>query len=802
MLYRKILLSFVFTFVCSLIYAQESGTISGTVKENEEEITGATVLIKSTKIGTVTNHKGHYEIIDVKPGNYTIMVSYMGYITESRSITLNPGQKLRLNFLMNRDLKQLDNVAIAGKTESRKAKESGFAVNSIELKQYANTTNDLNQILNRSSGVKVREQGGLGSDFEFSINGLSGGHIKYFIDGIPMESYGSGMTLNNIPVNLAERVEVYKGVVPAYLGSDALGGAVNIITKRNKGKSIDASYSIGSFNTHRAALAGSFTDKKTGITTNINSYYNFSDNNYFMYNNPTANVKLRIPNETNDDYINIDKARRFHDGFESLMAQAEVGVADKKWADIFVAGITYTSNFKERQTGANQERVIGAITNKGYNIIPSIRFRKENLLIEGLSASIFANFSQNKDIVTDTSGMTYSWDGRALARNGATSNIGSELSGEKKSINHLTGHYTLAQINLGYTISENHIINLNHNYSRTYREGYNEIDPYNHSYDRSNSLNNNVTGLSYQQQFLNNRLSNNIFTKLFSMNSKIYDKDNIASNKSKQYLGYGAASSYKINKYIGIKASYEHAYRLPSLVELYGNRIEILGNPNLKPESSDNYNLGLYFTKTLGKGQFWAEASTYYRDANNFILSTPSAGGGLEGSYSQSYNAEGIIVNGFDGELRYDYNRTVMVMINLTYQNAVNRQRYASGTVREDSRYMSRIPNQPWLYGNFDLSIGKDDVLGKFTRLQFNWFTQFINDYSTDWSKLGNPQSNTYIPRQWIQNSTITYSTHSGRYNISLEGRNLTNMIAYDQFKLQKPGRSFFLKLRYAIQQN
>jgi len=91
--------------------------------------------------------------------------------------------------------------------------------------------------------------------------------------------------------------------------------------------------------------------------------------------------------------------------------------------------------------------------------------------------------------------------------------------------------------------------------------------------------------------------------------------------------------------------------------------------------------------------------------------------------------------------------------------------------------------------------------VGKKTRLQFNWYTQFVNDYSTDWSKLGSPESNTYIPRQWIQNAVITYSRDSGKYNISLEGRNLTNMIAYDQFKLQKPGRSFFIKLRYAIQQ-
>lgn len=60
---------------------------------------------------------------------------------------------------------------------------------------------------------------------------------------------------------MAERIEVYKGVVPISLGGDALGGAVNIVTKQNMRKYIDASYSIGSFNTHKASFSGRFANK-------------------------------------------------------------------------------------------------------------------------------------------------------------------------------------------------------------------------------------------------------------------------------------------------------------------------------------------------------------------------------------------------------------------------------------------------------------------------------------------------------------------------------------------------------------
>ena len=223
-----------------------------------------------------------------------------------------------------------------------------------------------------------------------------------------------------------------------------------------------------------------------------------------------------------------------------------------------------------------------------------------------------------------------------------------------------------------------------------------------------------------------------------------------------------------------------------------------MANPNLKPENSDNYNLGLFYSVNFGKHKLWAEASGFYRDADDYIVSTPSTAGS-DGSYSQFYNVDGIIIDGLEAEVKYDYNNLFIVLVNMSYQNAVDRQQYAYGTVREKITYLSRIPNQPWLYGNADFSIGKDDLVGKGTRLQFNWFTQFIQDYSVTWSKLGDENTKDYIPQQLIHNAALTYSLQSGRYNITLESRNLTNQIAYDNFKLQKPGRAVFIKFRYVI---
>ena len=114
--------------------------------------------------------------------------------------------------------RRLGAVEVYGKTQSQQVRESALSVNALDVKPVINSLNSLNELVNRTSGVKIREEGGVGSDFDLSINGLSGNSVRYFIDGVPLDSKGSYVTLANLPVNLIDRVEIYKGVVPAHWG--------------------------------------------------------------------------------------------------------------------------------------------------------------------------------------------------------------------------------------------------------------------------------------------------------------------------------------------------------------------------------------------------------------------------------------------------------------------------------------------------------------------------------------------------------------------------------------------------------
>ena len=104
--------------------------------------------------------------------------------------------------------KELSDVSVVGKDRTQRLREGAFSVNAVNIGDKANSINDITEIINRTAGVKVRTQGGMGSDFDLSVNGLSGNSIRYFIDGVPLETKGAGMKFSDIPINLIQRIEI------------------------------------------------------------------------------------------------------------------------------------------------------------------------------------------------------------------------------------------------------------------------------------------------------------------------------------------------------------------------------------------------------------------------------------------------------------------------------------------------------------------------------------------------------------------------------------------------------------------
>lgn len=176
---------------------------------------------------------------------------------------------------------QLEEVVVSATGVSR-VKRSAFNTIAVDTRSMLNSTKSLSDALAKAPGLKLRESGGVGSDMSLMLDGVSGKRVKIFIDGVPQEGVGQSFGLNNIPVSFADRIEVYKGVVPVGFGTDAIGGVINVVTnRRHTGWFLDGSYSYGSFNTHRSSVQFGHT-LSNGFTYEINAFQNYSDNDYYV----------------------------------------------------------------------------------------------------------------------------------------------------------------------------------------------------------------------------------------------------------------------------------------------------------------------------------------------------------------------------------------------------------------------------------------------------------------------------------------------------------------------------------------
>src|SRR5690606_26003044 len=127
----------------------------------------------------------------------------------------------------------IEEVEVSRMTEKKEMETSGFAVAVIETKEASLRNLTTNELLDRAVGVRVRQNGGVGSQVEYNLNGMSGSAVGIFLDGIEVSTYGSSFNLSNIPPAMIERIEVYKGVLPSHLSGDYVGGAINVVMKKD-----------------------------------------------------------------------------------------------------------------------------------------------------------------------------------------------------------------------------------------------------------------------------------------------------------------------------------------------------------------------------------------------------------------------------------------------------------------------------------------------------------------------------------------------------------------------------------------
>lgn len=640
---RTLLFTILTGIVSYYSFAQnQTGSLSGRITDSGGGgLPQATVILKELQVGGVTDLDGNFKINKIPYGSYQLLVQYVGYISSSQRIVINQVTQ-ELNVELKEDKQALEEVEIVGEGEAMEAKEGGFSVDIVKAEIFQNTSTDITQLIKGVSGVVVRESGGLGSNFNLSLNGLSGNQIRYFIDGVPMESFGSSLTLNNYPVNLINNIEVFKGVVPIKLGADALGGAVNITTSASKKSFIDAAYTYGSFNTHRASLFGQYGNVKKGFFVRASSFFNHSANNFWMQN-------VTVYDELGNPAKSI-RTRRFHDQYTSGMGSVTLGVFNKKWTDELSLSFTGATNRKNYQHPDNNiKRIFGDFHTTNSTALATLVYKKT---FEKLYFQSYALLGNMSEAIVDTSSRKYDWEGNYTIRD--ETDPKGELY-ERKSLFEFNDQVVRLNLTAEYDFSENHqlIASLTHSYLK--RKGEDQVNEFNRSFESPNYIHKNLAGLAYQFKGQNQKLEATGFIKSYAYQGKIvsqdFDDNDVITEPEFGKLGFGWAGSLRLSELVAAKVSMEKTYRIPESYEILGDGIYVNPNPSLLPEKSYNANLGLSLTKQFARVDFKAESNLFYRSSVDFIRFAPL------GPFGNYENLDRVKSEGIETSVEVKYNK-------------------------------------------------------------------------------------------------------------------------------------------------
>ena len=792
---------FMAMLICSFqpLFAQPKQVYGIVVDGAKRPVAFSTILVKGTHQGTAANAYGEFTLKGVQKFPVTLVVRALGY-SEEEVVVASAANTLNIH-LKTTD-HHLRDVTVESKSTKTEFETQGFAANAIATKEASQRNIQTNELLNTTVGVKIRQNGGLGSNVEYSLNGLSGSAVRIFIDGIPISTYGSSFSLNSIPPSMIKQIEVYKGVVPGHLADDALGGAINIQLHKKASTNFNASVSYGSFNTFQTSANGTYRFDKSGLTVKTSLFHNYSDNDYKVSGrsvvvNGLGGVQTPIT------------ARRFNDAYRSTGGMAQIGFTDVKWADQFFVGVTASDDYKEIQHGAfmtitpYKDRFM-----ESEVLLANLSYQKTNLLLKGLDVNVHGLYGKRNRAVVDTLAAAYSWNGeRAIDFRGNEYEYswGSQQEGGP-TLSKIDRNVASIRTGLSYSINPHHKILVNHVFSQIDREDSDELrSVLENTFKGTRDLYKNIFSLTYELKAFDDRLRTSLFGKHYQQktisvdpaievdvdgNNQIVDEV-VSSNK--KHNGYGFALSYAVVPNITLLTSAEKAIRLPNESEIFGNDGDnVVANSSINPEQSNNYNLGFRFGAfKVNKHCFTVSTNLFTRNIKDRIGLPIETSLNVDDELILYVNQGSGTSKGIDAQLDYSYNKNLRFNFNLS--------RFDLKV--ENRGWIIDVPNTPFFTMNGSLRYSFKDLIQKNSRMNLFYTVYYTEEFSYLVPQGANTVGDDFfkVPEQLAQDFGISYFFPNKKFIMSFDVKNIFDQPVYDNLSVQKPGRAFYVKLNYTI---
>lgn len=301
---NRLLLSAILTAISIITHAQ-TARLKGKVSSENRPAEFVNVVLHGTKRGSVTDTSGAYLVKDIPAGTYKVIVFAVGYDRTEKTIQLKENETAVLDFNLVSNNSMLDEVVVSGTMKEVSKLESPVPVEVYTARFFrSNPTSSIFDALQNVNGVRPQINCNVCNTGDIHINGLEGPYTMVLIDGMPIVSgLSSVYGLSGIPQSLIERVEIVKGPASTLYGSEAVGGLVNIITKKPSKTPVFSADVFGtSWGEVNTDIAGKFNaGKKAQALLGVN-YFNYSipiDNNKDGFTDVTLQNRVSVFNKWN-----------------------------------------------------------------------------------------------------------------------------------------------------------------------------------------------------------------------------------------------------------------------------------------------------------------------------------------------------------------------------------------------------------------------------------------------------------------------------------------------------------------------
>ena len=771
MLNKTFLLLLLFSLSIS---AQNTAELIGTVtdKVTHQPLIGADVYIKELNKGVSTDARGQYRLAHLPEGNYTVWFSFLGYQTFGKKISVK-GQ-MRSDVSLKEQAEEISGVTVSGKSIAHQKKEQSMPVTVIDMSNLRGTVSSVQDILLKTVGITLRSSGGVGSSSRISVRGLEGKRIGFFIDELPLGEQTDYIDINDIPIDMIDRIEIYKGVVPARFGGSSLGGAINIVIREYPDKYADLSYGYESYNTHKAQGVFKRNLKQRGLVFGIGGGYTSSDNNY-TFDSPFQEGLCITRN---------------HDKYRKLIIGGSFK-AKKWWFDEVELEPVFVKTYKEIQgieydiREAHSQSLMTGLSNK---------LEKDNFLTEGLNLDMFNGLVLTKMNFIDKATRRYEWDGSSYptpSRYGGEAGYNYPSDSDDKKLTFIN------KTNLEYILTERHSLNINSVFSMANGTPKDDLKTLSlgKQVNFDSQMRSWISGLTYDFRTLNDVFLNSLTVRhyMYTMHTQMaplfvpgkYDVD-----VSKSDFGVNNAMRYRFLPSLMGKLSAGYEVRIPSETELLGDGIAVIPSPDLLPERNLSANLGLLFDLT-GKHPTNAqiEMNFFYMYLQDMIRYTA----GLIGAQYQNFGEMRTL--GVEFEAKADVLPSLYLYGNTTYQDLRDTRAYEPESTVPNPTKNKRMPNIPYLMANAGLEFHRENLFGgtgQNTRLFAD--VAFVEEYYYDFEMTQLQKRR--IPRSTTIDIGFEHSFLNNKVFLSGKVRNITNEKTLSEFNRPLMGINGGVKLR------